>query len=101
MKKPNITEGEWGIDESNPLTDEVRYVSCNGVEIATLYGVGSDYKPNAINDLKAISAVPEMINALMAVMEYNEIPCQENYDNMIKAAKQALKKQVVYESERN
>lgn len=92
MKKPELTEGEWRIDKPNPLTHAVRYITSNDVEIATLYGVGEDYQPNAINDLKAISAVPEMIDALMEALielethDENGVPVEHDVMDKCKQA---------------
>ena len=92
MKKPNITKGEWrhlfSLKKRPAKFDsEVCEIGMSFVVISN-----GDTSETAEADAKAISAVPEMIDALMAVMEHNEIPCQENYENMIKASKQALKK---------
>ena len=87
MKKPNITKGEWVFDG-----DKEVFTMDNDDAICLLEDYISKYENQQRANGKAISAVPEMIDALMAVMEHNEIPCQENYENMIKASKQALKK---------
>ena len=87
MKKPNITKCEWVFDG-----DKEVFTMDNDDAICLLEDYISKYENQQRANGKAISAVPEMIDALMAVMEHNEIPCQENYENMIKASKQALKK---------
>jgi len=84
MKKPNITEGEWA------------YVYDN---YSGLYSDGKCFATLDIDneeDLKAISAVPEMIDALIAIVG-SPSPSNEREEiiwrhEVINQSKQALKK---------
>ena len=65
MKRPNITEGEWEYNNEN-------YVLSNyngGLTICVVDYVGSDKEEETAN-AKAISAVPEMIDALLEANDY-------------------------------
>ena len=70
MKKPNITEGEWWVNtlgqhHNNP--DIQQHEICWSPDAECV--VDHVY---SLADAKAISAVPEMIDALMAINESDE-----------------------------
>lgn len=80
MKKPNITEGEWVFIEEEPIEEQRLYL-VNNNKGAAIHDSFS--KANA----KAISAVPEMLDALMCFVKSKAGP-----NDCSKKAKQALKK---------
>lgn len=83
MKKPNITQGEWYVNKSVFSDSPIVTTKENGwvADIPQSDGMES---ANA----KAISAVPEMIDALIEVYNYMD----SGDDPIREEVKQALKK---------
>jgi uncharacterized FlaG/YvyC family protein len=88
MKKPNITEGEW-----HATGLEIR--SLSSIILANIYNhlEVNQSKEEAKANAKAISAVPEMIDALIDVLEtHNQNVNYSLYDGSYNRVKEALKK---------
>ena len=70
MKRPNITPGKWshGLDATHPYSPlAVVYQTETGAPIADVEPIldGPEFNDDIIANTKAISAVPDMIDALM------------------------------------
>ena len=66
MKKPNITDGEWSYKKN--LSRNKWLVASSETDICEMNFLYDSQEANA----KAISAVPEMIDALMVINESDE-----------------------------
>ena len=88
MKKPKITEGEWVVSDFRPHVGVLKY---NGLAIKVVceFNIETDW----MNDpnMKAISAVPEMIDALVEFKRRysNEVHNQDFHIQVEQALKKA------------
>ena len=93
MKKPNITEGEWIWHD---YIDKVEALQSDNITVCELNYCGADEDERQAT-AKAISAVPEMIDALIEshkdLVEWNDcIPSSNETEDIIEQIEQALKK---------
>ncbi len=96
MKKPNITPGKWKYTDYVSDSDNNTCILTMGID-GYDGGINTDfYNSDGIPDeqlsanAKAISAVPEMIDALTAFLKFENSPSQYNYEKAMNLCKQAL-----------
>ena len=92
MKKPKITEGEWVVSDFKPQVGVLKY---NGLAIKVVCEFDKEMDWMDDPDMKAISAVPDMIDALLKVYDQlNDV--ENNYQQVASDTfdiiEQALKK---------
>lgn len=91
MKKPKITSGEWVVSDFRPQVGVLKY---NGLAIKVVCEFDKEMDWMDDPDMKAISAVPEMIDALLEANDYiiETAPDDIYPERLLNKLEKALKK---------